>query len=89
MLGVCLTVGQRQQLEEQARLAGLSLSEYARRKMFGGRPIVASADLKMLAGLNKFGGLIKIQCSLIRSTNGGHNYQNATGHLDPNATTYF
>ena len=71
MLGVCLTVGQRQQLEQQATLAGLSLSEYARRKMFGGRPIVASVDLKMLAGLNKFGGLIKNQCSFIRATNGG------------------
>ena len=70
MLGVCLTVGQRQQLEQQATLAGLSLSEYARRKMFGGRPIVASVDLKMLAGLNKFGGLIKNQCALIRAANG-------------------
>lgn len=38
--------------------------------MFGGRPIVASVDLKMLAGLNKFGGLIKNQCSILRAANG-------------------
>ncbi len=69
MLGVCLTTNQRQKLQEQATLAGLTLSEYARRKMFGGRPIVASVDLKMLAELNKFGGLIKNQCSLLRSAN--------------------
>ena len=66
MLGVCLTAGQREELEKEADLSGLSLSEYTRRKLFGGRPIVASADLKALAELRQMSGLFKHQCKLLR-----------------------
>ncbi len=66
MLGVCLTAGQREQLEKEAETAGLTLSEYTRRKLFGGRPIVASTDLQALAELRKVSGLLKHQCQLFR-----------------------
>ena len=66
MLGVCLTAGQREELEKEADLSGLSLSEYTRRKLFGGRPIVASTDMKALAELRQMSGLFKHQCKLLR-----------------------
>ena len=66
MLGVCLTTDQREKLEKEAGTAGLSLSEYTRRKLFGGRPIVASTDLQALAELRQVSGLFKHQCQLFR-----------------------
>ena len=38
---------------EQADIAGLSLSEYMRRRFFGGRPLVAHAELRRIGGLLK------------------------------------
>ena len=50
---------EKQRVEEQAALAGLSLSEYMRRTVFGGRPVVAAADEAMLRELRRVGGLLK------------------------------
>ena len=50
---------EKQRVAEQAALAGLSVSEYMRRTVFGGRPIVAAADAAMLRGLRRVGGLQK------------------------------
>ena len=50
---------EKQRVEEQASLAGLSLSEYMRRTVFGGRPVVAAADAAMLRELRRVGGLLK------------------------------
>ena len=50
---------EKQLVEEQAALAGLSLSAYMRRTVFGGRPGVAAADEAMLRELRRVGGLLK------------------------------
>ena len=46
-------------LREQAASAGLSLSEYLRRRLFGGRPIVARTDDQTTRELRRIGGLLK------------------------------
>lgn len=43
----------------QAKLAGLSVSEYVRRNYLGGKPLVTFADTKLLAELRRIGGLMK------------------------------
>ena len=50
---------EKQRVAEQAALAGLSVSEYMRRTVFGGRPVVAAADAAMLRELRRVGGLLK------------------------------
>lgn len=50
---------EKQRVAEQAALAGLSVSEYMRRTVFGGRPIVAASDQAMLRELRRVGGLLK------------------------------
>ena len=50
---------EKQRVGEQAALAGLSVSEFMRRTVFGGRPIVAAADEAMLRELRRVGGLLK------------------------------
>ena len=50
---------EKQQVEQQASIAGLSASEYMRRHVFGGRPVVAAADAAMLRELRRVGGLLK------------------------------
>ena len=50
---------EKQRVAEQAALAGLSVSEYMRRTVFGGRPVVAAADEAMLRELRRVGGLLK------------------------------
>ena len=54
--------GEAKQLEEQASLAGLSVSECLRRRGFGGRPpthIVAQTDMTTVRELRRIGGLLK------------------------------
>jgi hypothetical protein len=46
-------------LMEHAAVAGLSVSEYMRRLIFGGRPIVAKTDDQMIRELRRLGGLLK------------------------------
>lgn len=50
---------EKQRVEEQAALAGLSVSEYMRRTVLGGRPVVAASDQAMLRELRRVGGLLK------------------------------
>ena len=51
--------GEAKQLEEQASLAGLSVSECIRRRGFGGRPVVAQTDMTTVRELRRIGGLLK------------------------------
>ena len=51
--------GEAKQLEEQASLAGLSVSECLRRRGFGGRPVVAQTDMTTVRELRRIGGLLK------------------------------
>ena len=61
-----LLADEKQRLVEQADVAGLSLSEYVRRRVFGGRPIVARTTLAVVAELRKLGGLLKGHFNLLR-----------------------
>ena len=51
--------GEAMQLEEQASVAGLSVSECLRRRGFGGRPVVAQTDMSTIRELRRIGGLLK------------------------------
>ena len=55
-----------QELQQQADLAGLSISELVRRRSLG-RRVAPKADLKVIAELRRFGGLLK----LIHNETGG------------------
>ena len=61
-----VTEREKTRLAEQAEIAGLSLSEYMRRRFFGGRPLVAHADLSTVAELRRIGGLLKHNFETLR-----------------------
>ena len=56
---VRLSEAEEASLREQAASAGLTLSEYLRRRLFGGRPIVARTDDQATRELRRIGGLLK------------------------------
>ena len=58
--------GEAKQLEEQASLAGLSVSECLRRRGFGGRPVVAQTDMTTVRELRRIGGLLKHHFETLR-----------------------
>jgi hypothetical protein len=53
-----LTAAERQQLREEADLAGMSISEFVRKRTFG-KTIHAATDLMMIRELRRLGGLHK------------------------------
>ena len=54
---------------EQAKLAGLSLSEYLRRRFSGkGRSIIAFTDANTVRELRRLGGLLKNNFETLRAT---------------------
>lgn len=61
-----VTVEEKTRLTEQAEIAGLSLSEYMRRRFFGGRPLVAYTDLNTISELRRIGGLLKHNFETLR-----------------------
>jgi hypothetical protein len=61
-----VTLEEKKRLAEQAAIAGLSVSEYLRRRFFGGRPIVAHADAWMIRELRRLGGLLKYNFETLR-----------------------
>jgi len=58
VVNVRLTKAEKEELREAAALAGLSVSEYVRRRALG-RRVVASADLAVIRELRRLGGLVK------------------------------
>lgn len=58
--------GEAKQLEEQASVAGLSVSECLRRRGFGGRPVVAQTDMATIRELRRIGGLLKHHFETLR-----------------------
>lgn len=54
-------------LRGQASSAGLTLSEYLRRRLFGGRPIVARTDDQTTRELRRIGGLLKHNFETVRA----------------------
>ena len=67
-----VTVEEKTRLTEQAEIAGLSLSEYMRRRFFGGRPLVTHTDLSTVAELRRIGGLLKHNFETLRQANAPH-----------------
>ena len=61
-----VTEREKTRLTEQAEIAGLSLSEYMRRRFFGGRPLVAYTDVSTVAELRRIGGLLKNNFETLR-----------------------
>lgn len=53
-----LLVAEKAQLQEDADLAGIGMSELIRRRYFG-RPIVADVNMVMIKELRRIGGLLK------------------------------
>jgi hypothetical protein len=56
---------------EQAAMAGLSLSEYLRRRIVGGRPLIAHTDEWMIRELRRLGGLLKHNFETLREAGAG------------------
>lgn len=63
-----LTSEEKIRLEKQVTISGLSLSEFVRRQIFGGRPILAQGDLAIIGELRRQGGLLKSHFSLLRQS---------------------
>lgn len=59
---------QYQRLVDEAATAGLSVSECVRRHVFGGRPIVANSDTRLLNEVRRIGGLLKHNFQTLRDT---------------------
>ena len=57
-------------LTREAEAAGISVSEYMRRRFFGGRPIIARTDEQAIRDLRRLGGLLKHSFTAVRE-NGG------------------
>ena len=58
-LTIRLSAKEKRWVAEQASIAGLSQSEYLRRQVFHGRPVLALTDEVMLRELRRLGGLLK------------------------------
>ena len=63
-----VTEREKTRLTKQAETAGLSLSEYMRRRFFGGR-LAAHLDLSAIAELRRIGGLLKHNFETLRQAN--------------------
>ena len=61
-----VTEKEAEQLEEQASISGLSVSECIRRRGFGGRPVVAHTDMNTLREWRRIGGLLKHHFETLR-----------------------
>ena len=58
VVNVRLTAAEKARLKDDADLAGLSVSEFVRRRSLG-RPIIAQADAVTIKELRRLGGLVK------------------------------
>ena len=61
-----VTQKEKEIVQEQATFVGLSISEYMRRRVFGGRPVIAQVDEATLRELRRMGGLLKHNFETIR-----------------------
>lgn len=75
---VTIRVTQREKtrLTKQADMAGLSVSEYLRRRFFGGRPLIAHTDALMVRELRRIGGLLKHNFETLRQAGASVNVLN-------------
>lgn len=63
-----LTVEEDERMTRQAVTAGISVSEYMRRRFFGGRPIIAKTDDQTIGELRRLGGLLKHHFEVVKRT---------------------
>ena len=63
-----VTAEEKARLEQQADMAGLSVSAYLRRRFFGGRPLIAHTDAMMIRELRRIGGLLKHNFETLRQS---------------------
>ena len=61
-----MSPAENQRIIEYAEISGISVSEYIRRKCFGGRPITAYTDLASIRELRRLGGLLKYNFETVR-----------------------
>ncbi|MDE7064289.1 MAG: hypothetical protein K2O70_02310 [Desulfovibrionaceae bacterium] len=66
---VRITRNEDDRLVYYAHLSGMTVSRYMRRRIFGGRPIVARTDDQAIRELRRLGGLLKHHFSMVRDTN--------------------
>ena len=64
------------QLEEQASVSGLSISECLRRRGFGGRPVVAHTDMNTIREVRRIGGLLKHHFETLREAGASREHLN-------------
>jgi hypothetical protein len=58
-VNVRTTLSEKKRLQEDAEIAGLGVSELIRRRYFGKKKVIASANLAFLRELRRQGGLLK------------------------------
>lgn len=61
-----MSPAENQRLVEYAEFSGLTVSEYIRRKCFGGRPITSFTDGVTIRELRRLGGLLKHNFETVR-----------------------
>ena len=61
-------------LSERVAIIGISLSAYARNRLFGGRPILPRADEWAIRELRRMGGLIKHNFETLRQAKVGREF---------------
>ena len=61
-----VTPEEKKRIEEQAAVAGLFVSEYLRRRFFGGRQVIHRVDEWMIRELRRLGGLLKHNFDTLR-----------------------
>lgn len=66
-----VTAEEKARLEQQADMAGLSVSAYLRRRFFGGRSLIAHTDTMMIRELRRIGGLLKHNFETLRQSGAG------------------
>ena len=63
---VRVTENEWQRWTHAAAMAGMSTSAYVRRKLDGGRPLIAQTDAATIRELRRIGGLLKHNFSVLR-----------------------
>lgn len=82
IINVRLTPAEKIRLQEDADIAGMSMSELVRARYFG-KPIIANADAVMIKQLNRIGGLLRT----VHNESGGA-YSQATADALQSLTAY-
>ncbi len=67
-LTVRVTENEWQRWTHAAALAGMSTSAYVRRKLDGGRPLIAQTDAATIRELRRIGGLLKHNFTVLRES---------------------